>query len=119
MHRPGAVEPAIRKTLSDLGLEYLDLYLIHWPMAFKEGEEFFPMGPDGSMIYENYDFVDTWKAMEELVQKGLTKSIGISNFNKKQIERLLQSAKIVPATNQVNFNLSVFHVKVLCLFYYL
>ncbi|XP_017785972.1 PREDICTED: aldose reductase-like [Nicrophorus vespilloides] len=101
-HRPGAVEPALKVTLSNLGLEYLDLYLIHWPFGFKEGENIFPMKEDNSGVdMSDDDYVDTWKAMEEVNAKGLTKSIGISNFNKAQIERLLQSAKIVPATNQV------------------
>lgn len=62
----------------------------------------FPVNPDGTVAFSDVDYLDTWKAMEKLVEKGLTKSIGVSNFNKKQLERLLQHAKIVPATNQVN-----------------
>lgn len=54
-----------------------------------------------ALEHEAVDFVDTWKAMEELQRKGLTRSIGISNFNIEQIERLLKSAEIVPVTNQV------------------
>ncbi|CAG9854042.1 unnamed protein product [Phyllotreta striolata] len=101
MHRPDLVEPAIRTTLKNLGIEYLDLYLIHWPFAMKEGGELFPANPDGTVAYSDVDYVDTWKAMEDLVKKGLTKSIGISNFNKRQVERLLQSATIKPVTNQI------------------
>lgn len=97
------MEPAIQKTLKDLGLDYVDLYLIHWPMAWKEDGELSPKGEDGKVIYSDADFVDTWKAMEDLVQKGLVKSIGVSNFNSQQIERLLTSATIVPATNQVKW----------------
>jgi len=99
-HRPEAVEPALKVTLSNLGLEYLDLYLIHWPFGFKEGDNVFPTGPNG-LEYSDYDYVDTWKAMEQVNKKGLAKSVGISNFNKKQIERVLEKASVVPATNQV------------------
>lgn len=101
MHRPDLVEPAIRKTLSDLGLEYLDLYLIHWPFALKEDGELFPVDANGKTLFSDVDYVDTWKAMEALVKKGLTKSIGISNFNKKQVDRLLENATIKPVTNQI------------------
>jgi len=99
-HRPETVEPALKRTLSDLGLEYLDLYLIHWPFGFKEGDSLFPVGPNG-LEYSDVDYVDTWIAMEQVNKEGLAKSIGISNFNKKQIERILEKATIVPATNQI------------------
>ncbi|XP_019754137.2 aldo-keto reductase family 1 member B1 [Dendroctonus ponderosae] len=100
-HRPDLVEPAIRTTLKDLGLQYLDLYLIHWPFALKEDDELFPKNADGTTAFSEVDYLDTWKAMEGLVKKGLTKSIGISNFNKKQVERLLANCSIPPATNQI------------------
>ncbi|KAK5650293.1 hypothetical protein RI129_001322 [Pyrocoelia pectoralis] len=100
-HRPGIVESAIRNTLKSLDLDYLDLYLIHWPMGYKEGNDLAPVGPDGNIEASDYDYVDTWTAMEEIQKKGLAKSIGISNFNSRQIERLLEKAKIVPAVNQV------------------
>jgi aldehyde reductase len=100
-HRPDLVEPAIRTTLFDLGLDYVDLYLIHWPTAWKEEGELAPKDESGKLLYSDADFVDTWKAMEELVGKGLAKSIGVSNFNSQQLERLLDSAKIVPAANQI------------------
>lgn len=116
-HRPGAVEPALKTTLQNLGLQYLDLYLVHWPVALKEGEDLFPMGADGALIYADFDYVDTWKAMEEMVKKGLTKSIGISNFNKRQIERLLETATIVPVTNQVH--ISFVYCKYFCILRFL
>ncbi|XP_012283356.1 aldose reductase [Orussus abietinus] len=100
-HRPDLVEPALKKTLSDLGLEYLDLYLIHWPFAFKEGEEIFPSDADGKTQSSDVDYVDTWKAMENVFEKGLAKNIGISNFNSQQIDRLLSNCKVKPSTNQV------------------
>lgn len=101
MHRPDLVEPAIRTTLTNLGLDYLDLYLVHWPFALKEEGELFPVDADGKTAYSDIDYLDTWKAMEEVQKKGLTKSIGVSNFNKRQLERLLANCTIPPATNQI------------------
>ncbi|XP_050311224.1 aldo-keto reductase family 1 member B1-like [Anthonomus grandis grandis] len=99
--RPDLVEPTIKKSLGFLGLDYLDLYLIHWPTAFKQGEEYTPKGPDGKTLYSDIDYVDTWKAFEEIHRKGLAKSIGVSNFNKRQLERVLEVASVKPVTNQV------------------
>ncbi|KAL0272490.1 UNVERIFIED_CONTAM: hypothetical protein PYX00_005435 [Menopon gallinae] len=89
-HEPHLVEVGLRKTLSNLQLEYLDLFLIHWPHD-----------RDGNTIYSDVDYVDTWKAMEECVRKGLTKSIGLSNFNSEQVERVMKAATIKPVVNQV------------------
>nr|AGQ45614.1 aldo-keto reductase [Agrotis ipsilon] len=100
-HRPDLVKGAIQASLENLNLKYLDLYLIHWPQAYKEEGELFPKDNSDNIAFSDVDYVDTWKAMEPLVAEGLTKSIGISNFNSKQVERLLKSAKIVPVTNQV------------------
>ncbi|XP_053689394.1 aldo-keto reductase family 1 member B1-like [Sabethes cyaneus] len=100
-HRPELVEGACRTTLKNLGLSYVDLYLIHWPMGYKEGDQLFPTDENGKLIYSDIDFVDTYKAMEKLVELGLAKSIGISNFNSKQVERILSIAKIKPVTNQI------------------
>lgn len=99
-HRKDLVMPTLTESLKNLGLEYLDLYLIHWPMGYKEGDEKFPT-KDGKTLYSDVDYIETWQAMEEAVEAGLVKSIGVSNFNKNQIERILQIAKIVPANNQV------------------
>lgn len=95
------VIPALKKTLANLKTPYLDLYLIHWPFAYKEGDELFPKHPDGQVIFSDVDFVDTWKAMEEAVDLGLTKSIGISNFNADQVKRILDNCRIKPVTNQI------------------
>ncbi|KAJ3665102.1 hypothetical protein Zmor_000615 [Zophobas morio] len=100
-HRPDLVEGALKTTLANLGLKYLDLYLIHWPLGYKEEGELFPTDANGKIQFSDVDYVSTWKAMEEVAKKGLTKSIGLSNFNKRQIEKILAIATIEPATNQV------------------
>lgn len=100
-HKPSLVRGALETTLKNLNLSYIDLYLIHWPHAYKEGGELFPTDASGKVQYSDADFVETWKEMEKAVDDGLAKSIGISNFNKRQIERLLASARIPPAVNQV------------------
>lgn len=100
-HTKDRVLKGIKETLANLQLDYVDLYLIHWPMGFKEGDDMFPRGEDGQIIFSEADFMDTWKAMEELPGLGLAKTIGVSNFNKDQLQRVLDNGKIVPAVNQV------------------
>lgn len=100
-HRPELVEPTLRKSLNDLELDHLDLYLIHFPMAFQEGEVAFPSDENGLSIDDDVDYVDTWRAMEKCVDIGLVKNIGVSNFNSKQIERIFSICKIKPVVNQV------------------
>ncbi|XP_075160544.1 aldo-keto reductase 1B-like isoform X2 [Haematobia irritans] len=100
-HSPSLVRGACETTLKNLRLSYIDMYLIHWPMGYKEGSELFPVNEDGTTAFSDADYVDTWKEMEKLVKDGLVKSIGVSNFNKNQIERVLAVATIPPATNQI------------------
>jgi len=101
-HNPEDVEPACRETLADLGLDYLDLYLIHWPVAFERGDNKFPKNDDGTVRYDNdIHPTDTYLAMEKLVEKGLVKSLGVSNFNSEQVKDIVERGNIKPVTNQV------------------
>ncbi|KAI4877614.1 hypothetical protein NFI96_027574 [Prochilodus magdalenae] len=100
-HYAEDVEPALLKTLKDLKLEYLDLYLIHWPHAFQRGDNPFPKNKGGTILYDNIDYKVTWAAMEKLVEKGLVRAIGLSNFNSRQIDDILSVANIKPTVLQV------------------
>ncbi|KAG9508747.1 Aldo-keto reductase family 1 member B10 [Fragariocoptes setiger] len=100
-HSTDLVLPAIKETLRLLKIDYLDLYLIHWPFGFKEGVGNFPKDDKGNTLMSDVDYVDTWKGMEQVRELGLTKSIGVSNFNHEQIDRILASCKVKPAVNQV------------------
>ncbi|BEI86530.1 hypothetical protein CcaverHIS002_0608170 [Cutaneotrichosporon cavernicola] len=91
-HRPEDVRPALEKSLAALGTDYVDLWLMHYPCAMEPGD-------DIKVI--DVDYVDTWKAMEECVRAGLARNIGVSNFSKSELERLLASATIKPALHQL------------------
>ncbi|KAG0260989.1 hypothetical protein DFQ27_003234 [Actinomortierella ambigua] len=103
-HRAQDVHAAFETSLQNLGLDYLDLYLIHWPCAFQAGDVAFPKGADGKPILEETDFTETWKAMEQLLDTGKVRAIGVSNFSVKNLEKLLKTAKVVPAVNQVEMH---------------
>nr|XP_043609339.1 D-galacturonate reductase-like [Erigeron canadensis] len=95
------VLPAIKKSLENLGLDYVDLYLIHWPL--KLNIEKFEL-PIPNECITAIDIKGVWDAMEECQNLGLTKSIGVSNFSPKKIQQILSFAKIPPAVNQVEMN---------------
>ena len=100
-HRVEMVEKGCRETLDALDINELDLYLMHWPIAMVPNEGIWPKDGDKCKLDKDAaDFVDTWKAMEKLVEKGMTKSIGLSNVNKQQLQRVLKEGKIRPAVIQ-------------------
>ncbi|XP_057588392.1 aldo-keto reductase family 1 member C15-like isoform X1 [Hippopotamus amphibius kiboko] len=101
--RPELVRPALERSLKKLQLDYVDLFIIHVPIAMKSGEELLPKDANGEMILDTVDLLETWEALEKCKDAGLTKSIGVSNFNRKQLERILNKPglKYKPVCNQV------------------
>ncbi|KAJ5556787.1 hypothetical protein N7494_000702 [Penicillium frequentans] len=102
-HHPDHVEEALNQTLKDLQTDYLDLYLIHWPIAFEHSNETLtPIDPVTKRVrIADVPVADTWAALEKFVTVGKIRSIGISNFTIDATKKLLETAKIVPATNQI------------------
>ncbi|KAI9292984.1 Aldo/keto reductase [Neoconidiobolus thromboides FSU 785] len=104
-HHPDRVAKSFNESLTDLQLDYLDLYLIHWPYSQPDGEGPLPKNPDGTLkIEEGYTIHDTWRELEKLVESGKVKNIGISNFDIEGIKELLSKAKIRPAVLQVELH---------------
>ena len=103
-HDPADVEPAIDASLKDLGTDYLDLYLMHWPAPFKGGSAMMPRDKDGKIETGTADYVDTYKAMEAVQKKGKTRAIGVSNFSLAEMKRLLASTSIPPAAHQIELH---------------
>jgi len=101
-HRPERVEPAFEASLERLGLKYLDLYLIHTPFAFQPGDDQDPRDKDGNVLYDhNVTLLDTWKAMETLVDHGKCRAIGLSDITLDTLAPIYESARIKPAVVQV------------------
>ncbi|CAN4116269.1 unnamed protein product [Withania somnifera] len=98
---PQHVLPALNNTLQNLKMDYIDLYLIHWPVSSKPGIHEYPIKKQDFLPM---DFKSVWAAMEECQKLGLTKSIGVSNFSCKKLADVLATAKIPPAVNQVEVN---------------
>lgn len=101
-HSRQSVPVALNKSLEALKLDYVDLYLIHYPIGYQEGEALSPQDSEGQVITSDVDYVETWHGMEDVKRSGLARSIGVSNFNSEQIGRVLANCRVVPAMNQVS-----------------
>jgi len=93
----GSVKEGFETSMKNLDIGYIDLFLIHWPMASNDKDEV--LQPE-----ESPTFVETWFEMEKLLETGKVKSIGVSNFSIKTLEKLLAKANVVPANNQVELH---------------
>jgi len=101
-HRPERVEPAFEASLDRLGLDYLDLYLIHTPFAFQPGDDQDPRDQNGNILYDRgVTLLDTWRALESLVDRGKCRAIGLSDISLHELLPIHESARIKPAVVQV------------------
>lgn len=91
-HRPERVEEGLRESLTRLGLEYVDLYLMHSPVGMVHGDE--------GLVDDGVSPLDTWRALEECYRKGLVRSIGVSNFSEAQLGEILEGGGVKPAVHQ-------------------
>ncbi|XP_057587209.1 aldo-keto reductase family 1 member C3-like isoform X2 [Hippopotamus amphibius kiboko] len=101
--RPELVQTGLENSLRKVQLSYVDLCLIHFPIALKPGEDFMPTDTHGNIIFDTVDLCATWEALEKCKDVGLAKSIGVSNFNRRQLEMILNKPglKYKPVCNQV------------------
>ncbi|KAJ4358318.1 uncharacterized protein N0V89_002900 [Didymosphaeria variabile] len=99
-------EAALRKSLKDLQLDYVDLYLMHWPVSLPSNALDAPnFGKEDRKAHaQDWDFSKTWALMEKLLSTGLVKAIGVANFSTVNLEKLLTKAKVVPAVNQTELH---------------
>ncbi|KAG3257764.1 aldo-keto reductase family 1 member C1 isoform X1 [Ictidomys tridecemlineatus] len=102
-HKPDLVRPSLEQSLKKLQLDYVDLFLIHFPLPLQSGMSLLPKDEQGKAISEAVNLCDTWEAMEKCKDAGLTKSIGVSNFNCQHLEMILNKPglKYKPVCNQV------------------
>ncbi|WP_194775837.1 aldo/keto reductase [Pararhodonellum marinum] len=102
-HKKEKVWPAFETSLEHLQLDYLDLYLIHWPLVLEDDVEFPTKGSDFVPLSE-VPLIETWETLETIHQKGLARHIGVSNFNSNHLNELLQKAKTKPELNQIELH---------------
>ncbi|MEM8964363.1 MAG: aldo/keto reductase [Acidobacteriota bacterium] len=102
-HQPEDVEGALRGTLESLRLAYLDLYLVHWPVAHRKGVAV-PTSGDEMLSLDKVPYAGTWAAMEDIADAGLARSIGVSNLSVAKLGAVLDGARIRPAVNQIELH---------------
>ena len=101
-HRPERVKPALQASLDRLGLDAVDLYLVHTPFAFQPGDDQDPRHPHGAVIYdEGVTLEETWSAMEALVDEGLSRAVGLSDIDAERAREIIDTARIKPAVVEV------------------
>jgi diketogulonate reductase-like aldo/keto reductase len=101
-HRPERVRPALQASLNRLGLDAVDLYLVHTPFAFKPGDDQDPRDAHGAVVYDDgVTLAETWTAMETLVDEGLTRGIGLSDIDAAGTLKVVETARIKPAVVEV------------------
>ncbi|MDR6300403.1 aldo/keto reductase [Mesonia maritima] len=103
-HKKEDVIPALKNTLNDLKLDYLDLYLMHWPVAFRPGLEGFPEKDEDFLSLEEVPLIETWNAMLEAKKQGLVKHVGVSNFSINKLKSLSKETSQIPEMNQVELH---------------
>jgi diketogulonate reductase-like aldo/keto reductase len=101
-HRPERVRPALQASLDRLGLDAVDLYLVHTPFAFQPGDDQDPRDPHGAVVYDDgVTLEETWAAMEALVDEGLSRAIGLSDIDAEGTREIVDTARIKPAVVEV------------------
>jgi aldehyde reductase len=101
-HRPERVKPALLASLRKLGLDSVDLYLVHTPFAFQPGDDQDPRHPHGAIVYDDgVTLEETWTAMENLVDEGLSRAIGLSDIDVEGTREIIDTARIKPAVVEV------------------
>ncbi|KAI9135910.1 NADP-dependent oxidoreductase domain-containing protein [Paraphysoderma sedebokerense] len=105
-HWPEQVSQAIDRSLKDLQVKYLDLYLVHWPLAFQPGGDLFPAGKDGHVHLDEQkpDLKQTWKEMEKIYDSGKAKAVGVSNWSLTLLKEMLGFARVKPAVLQIELH---------------
>ncbi|KAI1761022.1 NADP-dependent oxidoreductase domain-containing protein [Hypoxylon sp. FL1150] len=94
-YHPDDVERALDESLADLDTPYVDLFMMHYPCTFRRGNERFPRDAQGKMLLGDTTYVDTWKAMEQLLKTRKVKNLGVSNFSKGELETLLRECSVM------------------------